>query len=368
MRNPSTWANYAPDQETDLMIAGRGFTGHEHLKWFKLINMNGRMYDPLIGQFLSPDNYVQSPGFTQSFNRFGYCLNNPLKYTDPSGYLMYYYLDPEMRPSPIEFSGFANPYYKPTGGNSRPYTYDWRSGTYVNSEGLTVSYNEVYYGFVKPNDALPKDKEITHLVFNGTRTNPTQIFRGYIFSDQTGWFLNYGGYGTNYDNFNAQSSNDWSVAQSEGAISNWLSNSDPVASLGLTTRTGAGAGGKISVLGIQAGISGNIYSSKRSGVISTNGITSQGTRISNFSINYSVLGFEYERNWSGNNNMVSFDLGPIHFENGNYPTLRIFSVSWQFIGGGSVDIDLNLGRIINAYSQSVMYYYNNSGSVPLLYH
>ena len=35
--------------------------------------------------FLSPDNYIQAPDFSQSFNRYAYCLNNPLKYTDPSG-------------------------------------------------------------------------------------------------------------------------------------------------------------------------------------------------------------------------------------------------------------------------------------------
>jgi len=46
---------------------------------------NGRMYDPLVGRFLSPDNFVQAPDFTQSFNRYSYCLNNPLIYTDPSG-------------------------------------------------------------------------------------------------------------------------------------------------------------------------------------------------------------------------------------------------------------------------------------------
>ena len=65
----------------------RGFTGHEMLPHYDLINMNGRLYDPYLARFLSPDNYVQLPDFSQSFNRYSYCLNNPLKYTDPSGEL-----------------------------------------------------------------------------------------------------------------------------------------------------------------------------------------------------------------------------------------------------------------------------------------
>jgi len=63
----------------------RGFSGHEHLPEFGLINMNGRMYDPIVGRFLSPDPFVQAPDFSQSFNRYSYCINNPLKYTDPTG-------------------------------------------------------------------------------------------------------------------------------------------------------------------------------------------------------------------------------------------------------------------------------------------
>lgn len=43
------------------------------------------MYDPTTGRFLSPDNYVQFPDYTQAFNRYSYCLNNPLIYTDPDG-------------------------------------------------------------------------------------------------------------------------------------------------------------------------------------------------------------------------------------------------------------------------------------------
>ena len=63
----------------------RGYTGHEMLPKFGLINMNGRLYDPQIGRFLSPDNYVQEPYSSQSFNRYSYCMNNPLKYVDPDG-------------------------------------------------------------------------------------------------------------------------------------------------------------------------------------------------------------------------------------------------------------------------------------------
>ena len=44
--------------------------------------------DPVIGRFLSCDNYVQEPDNSQNFNRYSYCLNNPLRYTDPSGELI----------------------------------------------------------------------------------------------------------------------------------------------------------------------------------------------------------------------------------------------------------------------------------------
>ena len=66
----------------------RGYTGHEMLPEFGLINMNGRLYDPVVCRFLSPDPYVQEPFNSQNFNRYSYCLNNPLKYTDPTGELL----------------------------------------------------------------------------------------------------------------------------------------------------------------------------------------------------------------------------------------------------------------------------------------
>ena len=69
---------------TETLIT-RGYCGHEHLDDFGTINMNGRIYDPRLGRFLSPDPYVQAPYNSQNYNRYSYCLNNPLKYTDPDG-------------------------------------------------------------------------------------------------------------------------------------------------------------------------------------------------------------------------------------------------------------------------------------------
>jgi RHS repeat-associated protein len=64
----------------------RGFTMHEHIDEMGIINMNGRIYDPLIGRFMSADPYIQAPSDLQSFNRYAYVRNNPLNKTDPSGY------------------------------------------------------------------------------------------------------------------------------------------------------------------------------------------------------------------------------------------------------------------------------------------
>ena len=51
-----------------------------------MVNMDGRMYDPILGRFMTPDPFVQMPDFTQSLNRYSYCMNTPLSLTDPTGY------------------------------------------------------------------------------------------------------------------------------------------------------------------------------------------------------------------------------------------------------------------------------------------
>ena len=82
-RNHKDWSF---ENVPEDFLFDRGYTGHEHLKEFDLINMNGRVYDPWVSRFLSPDPFVQSPANSQSYNRYAYAFNNPLKFVDLSGY------------------------------------------------------------------------------------------------------------------------------------------------------------------------------------------------------------------------------------------------------------------------------------------
>jgi RHS repeat-associated protein len=92
-RNPNTLnytaANPFTHSLNTAIITSRGYTFHEHIFEFSLINMNARMYDPVTRRVISPDNYIQAPDNTQSFNRYSYCFNNPLKYTDPDGNIIF---------------------------------------------------------------------------------------------------------------------------------------------------------------------------------------------------------------------------------------------------------------------------------------
>ncbi|MCM2680030.1 RHS repeat-associated core domain-containing protein [Echinimonas agarilytica] len=89
--------------------------------------MNGRIYDPTIGRFLQADPFIQAPKNSQSFNRYSYVLNNPLSYTDPTGYF---------------FSGlknFVKKYWKPiVAAVAAVVTYGAASG-WAAGWGLTTS-------------------------------------------------------------------------------------------------------------------------------------------------------------------------------------------------------------------------------------
>ncbi|MDF2176845.1 SpvB/TcaC N-terminal domain-containing protein [Aliiglaciecola sp. CAU 1673] len=91
-REGSSWnalqsAFAQPSIKAALDITERGFTGHEHVDHADIIHMNGRIYDSVTGRFVQADPIVQAPENGQSLNRYSYVFNNPLSYTDPTGYV-----------------------------------------------------------------------------------------------------------------------------------------------------------------------------------------------------------------------------------------------------------------------------------------
>jgi RHS repeat-associated protein len=84
-RQPDWRPGQPPVPTGEFDFRSRGFTGHL-AGASDLIHMGGRMYDAVLGRFLSPDPLVQSMVNRQAFNRYSYAINNPLTFTDPSGY------------------------------------------------------------------------------------------------------------------------------------------------------------------------------------------------------------------------------------------------------------------------------------------
>lgn len=153
MRHLSETFNYNPVLKTSYTNApafvtfSRGYTGHEHIDNFGLINMNGRMYDPSLGRFLSADPIMQNPTSLQGHNRYSYVLNNPLKYTDPSGYIV----KPAGWDAPWESSAYVN--FGPKGGSlyGNYWAVDYRT-TESNWAAMSQSTFDNLYGAGKYED------------------------------------------------------------------------------------------------------------------------------------------------------------------------------------------------------------------------
>lgn len=175
------------------MKANRGYTFHEHYDKLGLINMNGRVYDPIVGRFLSVDPLVSNPLSAQSYNGYSYCLNNPLKYADPSGYIsapvaMTPYACDQETGRPLGMSGGASAGWDGSiGGGSGWYGsgsmgggsiyYDYSTGTYKNRRGGAPVSSEAVKNYVEMYTISVK-----YLSFSGTRENPYMYLNAIVYS------------------------------------------------------------------------------------------------------------------------------------------------------------------------------------------
>ena len=84
-------SNYMPfgslRSHSGSYVSDYKFTDQELDDSTGLYNYGARLYDPVIGRFITADSIVQNFSDPQTLNRYSYCRNNPLIYTDPSGHL-----------------------------------------------------------------------------------------------------------------------------------------------------------------------------------------------------------------------------------------------------------------------------------------
>jgi RHS repeat-associated protein len=161
-RNPSDWSF---DNVPATTITDRGFTGHEHLDKFRLINMNGRLYVPVTGRFLNADPVIDNTGGAQGLNSYTYCLNNPLKYTDPTGYIF-------RRPQEFEWVDFSEAYYNAlriSGYSSPWFDYEFLIGSGGLSRTTTntqdkITYDQVLGEFVHSDGTVATEEELDALI------------------------------------------------------------------------------------------------------------------------------------------------------------------------------------------------------------
>jgi len=137
----------------------RGFTDQEHDDEFALMNMHGRMYDATVGRFLSADPLVGDPFFGQSYNRYSYVLNNPLSYTDPTG--------------------FSSVYTDPSTGESiqqtTVYGHSENPDTGTCTGECTFSHGEVFEGPSSNNQSMNSGQKVADDQGNHTLPSPASL-------------------------------------------------------------------------------------------------------------------------------------------------------------------------------------------------
>lgn len=108
----------------------KGYTGHNMVNDFEVIHMGGRTYNPHLGRFMQADPFVQAPGNLQNYNRYSYVLNNPMSYTDPSGYFFKWAAGKLLGKAGAQIAGFG------IGGLAGAAFGAWAYDRTMNSQGL----------------------------------------------------------------------------------------------------------------------------------------------------------------------------------------------------------------------------------------
>ena len=169
-------------------VTDRAYTGHRGKNLpdddLGLLDMNARVYLPGSGRFASADTIVPDPADPQSFNRYSYSLNNPLKFRDPSGHCVENYQhDSEYLGTCIEGWNLLGEYYADT------YGYEHYPNDYLNDILMTYDIDTIagmlsYFG-VEWDYSLPDRAPITEPAGSDQECNQHQGVM--VCSPEGGW-------------------------------------------------------------------------------------------------------------------------------------------------------------------------------------
>ena len=196
-RRGSDWTSTMPPDWLGIANSTRhGFTGHEHLDNVNLIHMGGRVYDPVVGRFLSVDPLVGDDTDSQSVNPYAYVSNRPLTTTDPTGYVGDSGSGPhggfgfDWIGSLMAFMPGAKPYYPPAstlpgisvqsgGGFCGPGTLTAQcGGCFLSASGAGTRQNGVptsTWSSQADEDALDRDRENIYRLFTDLGVNAVDV-------------------------------------------------------------------------------------------------------------------------------------------------------------------------------------------------
>jgi RHS repeat-associated protein len=74
-----------------ILATDFGYTGQRLLDsgMGEIMDYKARFYSPYLNRFIQPDTIIPKPANPQAFNRFSYVLNDPIRYNDPTGHMMW---------------------------------------------------------------------------------------------------------------------------------------------------------------------------------------------------------------------------------------------------------------------------------------
>jgi RHS repeat-associated protein len=158
-------------QSTNVFKVSRLYTGQVLDDSTGLYYENARYYDPILARFTQPDDIIPDIFNPQTYNRYSYVLNNPLRYTDPSGHD-----EDDMTDIPLTM-GAAHAMLRQDAGGASAQLYNQSGGelkTVATVGRIVAEANPIVgtvdsgYGAIKGNDAISGDKLTTgQRVFSG---------------------------------------------------------------------------------------------------------------------------------------------------------------------------------------------------------